>query len=111
MKRLIFWDFPRASWQYDVVVALILAFLFFTPREWFRDQPRQTQISLMAQEQGHMVYLFEPRLFQDVPETERGQKASDLLKARFGKRPKVTKVEAVLDTEEELVGYKIFTQP
>jgi hypothetical protein len=40
MKRLIFWDFPRGSVFYDLVVALILAFIFLTPAEWFRDQPK-----------------------------------------------------------------------
>jgi len=28
------------TWQYDVAVALILIFVFFTPRVWFHDQPR-----------------------------------------------------------------------
>ena len=32
LKRFILWDFPRASWQYDVIVAVILAFIFLTPR-------------------------------------------------------------------------------
>ena len=38
LKRFILWDYPRASWQYDVMVGIILAFIFLTPREWFRDQ-------------------------------------------------------------------------
>jgi hypothetical protein len=28
LVRFLFWDYPRASWQYDVMVALILAFFF-----------------------------------------------------------------------------------
>ena len=27
LKRFILWDYPRASWQYDVMVGVILAFL------------------------------------------------------------------------------------
>ena len=27
MRRWIFWEFARASWQYDLVVALLLAFV------------------------------------------------------------------------------------
>ena len=27
LKRFILWDVPRASWQYDVIVAVILAIL------------------------------------------------------------------------------------
>ena len=34
LGRLIFWEFPRASWQYDVIVALILAFIFRVHLGW-----------------------------------------------------------------------------
>jgi hypothetical protein len=40
LKRFILWDYPRAGWQYDLMVGLILAFIFLTPRDWFRDQTR-----------------------------------------------------------------------
>ena len=40
IKRFILWDYPRASRAYDLMVGIILAFIFLTPREWFRDQPR-----------------------------------------------------------------------
>ena len=40
MRRLFFWEFARTSWQYDIVVALILAFIFLTPKAFFKDQPR-----------------------------------------------------------------------
>lgn len=35
----LFWTYERGTWQYDLMVALILAFIFFTPRAWFHDQP------------------------------------------------------------------------
>ncbi len=35
----IFWAYERGSWQYDVMVALILAFIFLTPRSFFHDRP------------------------------------------------------------------------
>src|SRR5262245_11323860 len=31
IKRLLLWDFARASWQYDLIVLAILAFIFLTP--------------------------------------------------------------------------------
>ena len=45
LKRFILWDYRRASWQYDVMVALILIFLFATPRELFRDQPKVPHVA------------------------------------------------------------------
>ena len=35
-KKILFWSYGRTSWQYDVLCALILAFVFLTPRAWFR---------------------------------------------------------------------------
>jgi len=41
---LFFWEFARTSWQYDIVVALILAFIFLTPKAFFKDQPRAVSV-------------------------------------------------------------------
>jgi len=34
-KNIFFWGYARNTWQYDVLCALILAFVFLTPRNWF----------------------------------------------------------------------------
>ncbi len=39
LKGFLLWDYERGSWQYDVMVALILIFVFLTPARWFHDQP------------------------------------------------------------------------
>lgn len=108
IKRFIFWDYKRGSWQYDVIVIGILAFVFLTPRSWFKDLPRENQIEMLSSDPG--VYLLDPRLLLDVPETNRVEKASELLKAKYGKRPSITKVEPVLDAEQEVVGFRALAQ-
>ncbi len=35
-KKILFWSYGRTSWQYDVLCALILAFIFLTPQAWFK---------------------------------------------------------------------------
>lgn len=35
IKRIILWSYGRTTWQYDVLCALILAFIFLTPKSWF----------------------------------------------------------------------------
>lgn len=32
-----FWTYERATWQYDVMVLVILAFVLLTPPGWLRD--------------------------------------------------------------------------
>jgi hypothetical protein len=34
-KKVIFWSYGRTTWQYDVLCAAILAFVFLTPKGWF----------------------------------------------------------------------------
>jgi hypothetical protein len=108
LKRFILWDYQRGGWQYDLMVVLILAFIFATPRTWFRDQPRESQIEMLSSQPA--VYLLEPRLLDEVPETARAQKASELVKGRWGKLPNITRVEPVYDAEKELIGYRALTQ-
>jgi hypothetical protein len=108
IKRFIFWEYRRGSWQYDIVVVGILAFLFLTPRSWFKDQPRESQIEMLSASPG--VYLLDPRLLRDVAETNRVQIASELVKAKYGKRPPITKVEPVVDAEDDIIGYRALAQ-
>lgn len=35
MKNVINWNYERASWQWDVLCLVILAFIFLTPKSWF----------------------------------------------------------------------------
>ena len=35
VSRVIFWTYERGGWQYDILSALILAFIFLTPKAVF----------------------------------------------------------------------------
>jgi hypothetical protein len=51
--RVFFWSYERMTWQYDVMVALIVAFVLLTPRHWFHDQPRPAvSVQLVSQDAG-----------------------------------------------------------
>ncbi len=114
IKRFILWDYPRASWQYDVMVGLILAFLFLTPREWFRDQariPRASKIAMLEAGHGTNVFWIESELLASVPESERGTKALEMLRAQTGESQNLIRLEPVFDSEKEIKGYMAFTRP
>jgi hypothetical protein len=34
-SRVVFWRYPRGSWQYDILCGLILVFIFLTPKAVF----------------------------------------------------------------------------
>ena len=111
IKRFVFWDYPRAGWQYDVMVGLILAFIFLTPREWFRDQPRASSIVMIRSEHGSSVFLMDPDQLQGIPDAERPSRASALLKARTGRKYSVVRLDPIVDSEQEIKGYMAFTTP
>ncbi len=37
IKRIVLWDFARASWQWDVLCLLIICFIFLTPKTWYEN--------------------------------------------------------------------------
>lgn len=114
VKRFILWDYERATWQYDLMVGLILAFIFLTPREWFRDQPRIPQasrISLPRGGHGEVVYWLEAELFAGVPAEDRHRKAVEILSSRNGRKLGLHSLEPVVDSENEIKGYVAFAKP
>jgi hypothetical protein len=108
VKRFLLWDYPRASWQYDVMVALILAFVFLTPRTLFRDQRRVSSIVELPSGKGRS-FMVEPGLLESVPDAERNARVDDILRSRFGQIGVIEKVEPILNPEQELTGYMVFT--
>jgi hypothetical protein len=111
-RRLLFWDFPRASWQYDVVVGFILIFIFATPREWFHDQPKASSVILMSSVKGANTVFIAPGLMSTVPERQRLERAESLIHERTGKRWHVVRVEPIRDeAEQEIKGFIAYTTP
>jgi len=46
LRDYFFWTYERGSFHYDVMVTLILAFIFLTPRIWnYGDRPQQGKLA------------------------------------------------------------------
>jgi len=107
IKRSILWDYKRASWQYDVIVALIVAFIFLTPRAVFRDQPKAASVAMVRG-----GYWIEPQQLSGIPENEVLSRATALVNSRFKTRTQIVSVEPIFDEEEdELKGFLAFPKP
>lgn len=110
LRPAIFWRYPRGSWQYDIIVGLILLFVFATPRAWFRDQPRipkPQQIVMLPSETGRTVFWIDPELVGDLPPEMVEAKIRNLLQQRTGSTVTVLKVEPARDEEGDLKGYLV----
>jgi len=107
LKRVILWDFPRASWQYDIIVALILVFIFATPRTVFRDKPKPASVAMV-----HGGYWIEPAQLSGVSQEQLPARASALVNARYKIHATIQSVEPIYDdAEQELKGYLAFPKP
>ena len=115
--RSIFWAYERGSWQYDVIVIAILAFIFLSPRSWFSDRPT-LQLSDLRHQQGivemgrvntSVRYLLDARLVESID-----QKPEDaipiILKQRLQKPFTLKSVDAVRDRNQVILGYTVMVE-
>lgn len=110
MRRWIFWEFPRASWQYDIVVALILAFIFLTPRELFRDQPLPASIVMVPASDGQSVFFIDPHILRQTPESERPAIAARMIQQRYKQQYEIVRLETEFDAENEIRGFLAYAK-
>jgi hypothetical protein len=112
LKSLVFWDFARGSRPYDLVVVLILAFIFLTPREFFRDQPRPKSVALLPSTDGASHYWIEPERLNATDEAGRRREAETLVRQQAGGRDRaLVRLETIYDGEKEVRGFLAITQP
>jgi hypothetical protein len=113
LKRFILWDYQRGVWQYDVICAVITLFIFLAPRQWFRDQPRIPQAAQITSLPGHgeAVFWIEPGLVESFPQNQQLDQVGRRLSVRTGKIQRLTRIEPIYDSEQEIKGYMAFAQP
>jgi hypothetical protein len=115
--RSIFWSYERGSWQYDVIVIAILAFIFLSPRSWFNDRPT-LQLTDLRHQQGivemgrvnkDVRYLVDARLVDSLD-----QKPEDaiplILKQHLQKAFTVKSIDAVRDRHQVILGYTVMVE-
>ena len=107
VRPAIFWRYRRGSWQYDIMVGLILIFIFATPRAWFRDQPNPQQIVRLPGD----VFWIDPELLAGADPDALEAKVRALLQKRTGKAVTILKVEPAKDDEGNLKGYLVRAKP
>ena len=77
IKSYLFWTYPRGSFHYDVMVTLILVFLFVSPRLInYRDRPQETLTStkdvlVRANGPGAWTYLIGADQLADTSNDEK----------------------------------------
>ena len=117
LYRTFFWSYERGSWQYDVAVILILAFVF-SPKSWFHDQPQvglpvnSTQVELVSKAGVVEVYRIDSRALAPPERTPALQNElhNALQKAGAGLqdgRFSIGKIEALRDASGNVIAFQV----
>ncbi|HLY60183.1 MAG TPA: hypothetical protein VKV95_05410 [Terriglobia bacterium] len=117
--RSVFWTYKRGSWQYDIIVLVILAFIFLTPSSWFTPQPAP-QVTGFLKNQGIIQvgrikddwsYIVDARLIKIQPGTNTETAVSAILSQRLQRAVTVKSVDEILDKNKAVIGYTVVIGP
>ncbi len=114
MRRTVLWSYERGSWQYDIIVAAILAFIFLTPRSWFQRDPNLGMVDLrhvqgvveIAHEDARHTYVVDARLVQARAPQTPAEAVREILQERLGHPYRVVSVEPVRDRDGVVLSYR-----
>lgn len=113
--RAVFWSYERGSWQYDVIVLAILAFIFLCPRSWFQDRPT-LQLTDLRHNQGFVEvahgkdtasYLVDARLVEAQSPQKPEDAVREILRQRVQKPLTLKSVDPIRDRNHVLLGYTV----
>jgi hypothetical protein len=113
--RSVFWAYERGSWQYDLIVLAILAFIFFTPRAWFNDRPtlqmtdvrHQQGVTELGQEKEGWYYQVDARLVESYAPLKAEDAVTEILRSRLQKPFIIKSIVALKDKNNVTLGYKV----
>jgi hypothetical protein len=112
--RAFFWTYERGSWQYDVMVILILSFIFLTPRSWFKDQPQPvpsaSDVVLLRNDNTQQVYQLSAALINTSTDGTLEHGAERVLSRFTGKPMRVLRIEASRDSSGQVVSYAVWVR-
>jgi hypothetical protein len=115
VKSFIFWSYERGTVQYDIMVTLILIFVFFSPRLInFNDRPvernpHSTGVVVYPDGQGEFIYQVESRA---VPEGNDSAVRAALLRViePISGSVSISRYEPVTDGRGRVVAYRVWVQ-
>lgn len=105
VKSFLLWSHGRTTWQYDVLCALILVFIFLTPKSWF-DQGEPAGV--LAHQNGLKAaerLLIWPDNLRPNPDAQEVERRARIVTGRQSARVKA--MREVRDEGGRVVAYEI----
>ncbi len=112
IRSYILWTYDRGSMQYDVMVTLILAFIFLTPY-WvnFKDKPvertmHQTGVVVFQVSDRAFVYQVDAAAVSSHDDVSLRRELMGIIEPIAGE-VEIARYEAVKDTKGRVIAYKV----
>jgi hypothetical protein len=112
-RRLILWDYQRGVWQYDVICAAIVAFIFFSPPRWFHDQPRVpnvAEITSPTARPGESTFYMGPEVVDALPEEKRLVEISKIVSAQRRRKIDIIRIDPIYNSDQDVIGYTAYAK-
>jgi len=115
IRSYILWSHERGTIHYDVMVTLILLFVFFSPRLInFKDKPvehnpHRTGVVVMPDGQGGLIYQVEGSAVAGKDETAVRDQLLQIIEPISG-GVTITKVEPVRDRSGRVLRYRVWVE-
>jgi hypothetical protein len=103
LKKIFFWNYARNTWQWDVLCAVILIFIFLTPKSWLGNGKRAGLLT--HQNPTGATLILSPEVIAN--ELDKGQ-LEQRIKALTG-RPdaEIIAVRKVVDQEGRTLRFEV----
>ena len=111
IKSYILWTHPRGGLHYDVMVTIILAFIFLTPRSIFKDSPNSLRLhrnEIVVRSDGPNNFMYELNASGgDANDFETQKRLKAALEPVAGEI-EITRYEALRDNSGKITGYRVW---
>ena len=105
IKSVILWSYDRGSWQYDVMVVVILAFVFATPAIWFEPSNRKPCDPTNA-------YIDATTLTKsESPKGTIDELITSYLRKTRSDDFRIERIEPKIDINKRVLGYCVSVEP
>ena len=115
IRSYILWQHERGTLHYDIMVTLILIFIFFSPRVInFNDKPisrdpHPTDVVVTSDQEGHLLYQIEANAVKDGNDQSVRDQLLHIIEPISG-AVSIVSYEPVKDHKGTVQSYKVLAQ-
>ncbi len=115
LRGYIWWTYPRGSFHYDVMVSLILLFIFVAPLYVnFKDKPAErkphpTGVIVIPDKDSGFIYQVQANAVKGTSDTDIRSDLLSVIEPIAGE-VKIIRYEPLLDVNGKPVSYKVWVR-